>query len=128
MVAGRAAADSDPRSAGKAKGPIVSRMTFVVPAVLVLAGLATGEAAAQGLRPNPGVGVPTAGPTLSPYFNLLRAGNTPALNYFGLVRPQFQTNAGLQTLEQQVGQSQVTGQGESVRRTAPSSPVGRPCS
>jgi hypothetical protein len=39
---------------------------------------------------------PYAGPSFSPYLNLLRGGN-PALNYYGLVRPQQDYNALLQS-------------------------------
>lgn len=31
---------------------------------------------------------PSSGPTVSPYLNLLRAGNSATQNYYGLVRPQ----------------------------------------
>jgi hypothetical protein len=73
--------------------------------------LAAGPAAAQGpVGPVRGVG-PASGPTLSPYLNLLRNGNTPAFNYFSLVRPQFQTNAGLQSLQQQIA---LTGAGQAM--------------
>jgi hypothetical protein len=36
-------------------------------------------------------------PAVSPYINLTRGGN-PALNYYGLVRPQTATNTALQSL------------------------------
>ncbi len=39
-------------------------------------------------------------PVLSPYMNLARPGTNPAINYFGLVRPQIQTGQNLQNLQQ----------------------------
>lgn len=68
-------------------------------AVLLLAAL-PGAMRAQVLGPR--VGTPSPAPTVSPYINFLRNPNAPALNYYGLVRPQFQTNAGLQSLQQQL--------------------------
>lgn len=35
----------------------------------------------------------------SPYLNLLRRGSTPALNYYGIVRPQLQTQSAFQDVE-----------------------------
>jgi hypothetical protein len=43
----------------------------------------------------------TPRPTFSPYLNLNRAGN-PAVNYYGLVRPQQQFSRDVQTLQAQV--------------------------
>jgi hypothetical protein len=62
--------------------------------------LSAGQARAQTTGPR--VGSPPPGPTVSPYLNLLRAGNSPVANYYGLVRPQLQTNAGIQSLQQQL--------------------------
>jgi hypothetical protein len=67
-------------------------------AVLIVA-ISAGQARAQTAGPR--VGSPPPGPTVSPYLNLLRAGNSPAANYYGLVRPQLQTDAGIQSLQQQ---------------------------
>ena len=85
----------------------MSNTTYVCLTVLVWAGLAVPSAAGQGLGPRVG-GTPSA-PTVSPYLNLLRGSNSPTLNYYGLVRPQFQTNAGLQALQQQVLLAQGAG-------------------
>jgi hypothetical protein len=46
-------------------------------------------------------------PTLSPYLNLLRTGGAPAINYYGLVRPQQAYYNAFTTLEQQVAASRV---------------------
>ncbi len=40
-------------------------------------------------------------PTISPYLNLARPGSSPAINYYGLVRPQMQTQQQLQNLQGQ---------------------------
>lgn len=55
----------------------------------------TGTAGAQA----PGVR-PYARPAFSPYLNLNRFGTNPAINYYGLVRPQLRYNADIQQLQQ----------------------------
>jgi hypothetical protein len=57
-----------------------------------LALLVVGAAAGPGLAQAP---PPPAGPTVSPYLNLLRRGNSPGVNYYGLVRPQIETRNSL---------------------------------
>lgn len=75
---------------------------YRLPAALVAVGLTAGPAAAQfGGGPPPG---PTLPPAFSPYLNLARRGANPAINYFGLVRPQLQTDAAVQRLQNQVTQ------------------------
>jgi hypothetical protein len=74
--------------------------------------LAAGTAAAQPQPPVVGGGRPT----FSPYLNLLRGsgvagGAGPALNYYGLVRPQIQFNQQSNALQQQVTQNQQAIQG-----------------
>jgi hypothetical protein len=60
----------------------------VLGAALLVLGLLTGEAVnAQGPPSRPGLS-PRARPTFSPYLNLLRRGNSPAVNYYGQVRPE----------------------------------------
>jgi len=49
---------------------------------------------------------PAGRPAVSPFLNLLRGGN-PAVNYYGLVRPQLQTQATLQQLQQQLALNQL---------------------
>lgn len=78
---------------------VVTKSFIAGPVVLALTALLPGPADAQVVGPR--VGTPSPAPTISPYINMLRSPNAPALNYFGLVRPQFQTNAGLQALQQQ---------------------------
>jgi hypothetical protein len=41
-------------------------------------------------------------PPVSPYLNLLRAGSDPAINYYGLVRPEIEFRNSIQNLQQQV--------------------------
>ena len=41
-------------------------------------------------------------PTLSPYLNMMRTGASPAINYYGLVRPQMNATQNLQNIQQQL--------------------------
>ena len=50
-------------------------------------------------------------PAFSPYLNLLRPGVNPAINYFGLVRPQQEFRSGINTV-----QSELQGVGTAVNR------------
>jgi hypothetical protein len=50
----------------------------------------------------PQVGPVSRPPAVSPYLNLLRPGNSPGYNYYGLVKPQMEFRSGLQDLQQQV--------------------------
>jgi hypothetical protein len=68
------------------------------------------SATAQPLyRPGSGL-TPSPIPTVSPYLNLLRQGNPPYLNYYGLVRPEQRFNTALGTLQQQsaINTEQIT--------------------
>ncbi len=72
----------------------------------LLAGLAVGPAGrAQppGQPPGQPFGGPARGssPGFSPYLNLLRQGASPGVNYYGLVRPQFEFRNGIDQLQQQ---------------------------
>ena len=44
-------------------------------------------------------------PTISPYLNLMRSGN-PAINYYGIVRPQIETYQNLQQMQGEIQQIQ----------------------
>ncbi|HJZ53743.1 MAG TPA: hypothetical protein VKE74_02230 [Gemmataceae bacterium] len=60
---------------------------------------------------------PTSRPAFSPYLNLLRRDNSPGVNYYGLVRPQFTFQNNIQSLQQQVttiGQMENTGPGSDL--------------
>ena len=50
-------------------------------------------------------GPPRTTPTVSPYINLARSGNSAGLNYYGLVRPQFGAQQEFQKLQGQVNQN-----------------------
>jgi hypothetical protein len=60
---------------------------------------------------NKGFGRPPSGPTVSPYLNLRRGGgSSPAINYYGLVRPQLDVNRQLREVERD-----IAGQERSLR-------------
>lgn len=68
-------------------------------AAVVLAGVLPGAALAQ-FRPfSPPGGYNPGAPTISPYLNLARGGN-PAINYYGIVRPQQYMQSAIQGLQQ----------------------------
>jgi hypothetical protein len=60
--------------------------------------LVLAASAAQAQQPVVQPTQPYTPPVLNPYLNLLRGGN-PAVNYYGLVRPQMQQNQQLQRLQ-----------------------------
>jgi hypothetical protein len=75
----------------------MKRIAFAaVGAFGLLLGGAVAPAAAQ-----PPAG-PVNPPAVSPYLNLFRQGSSPAINYYGLVRPQFEFRRDVQRLQQQV--------------------------
>jgi hypothetical protein len=43
------------------------------------------------------------GPAFSPYLNLFRQGTNPAINYYGIVRPEIDFRTSIQGLQQDVG-------------------------
>jgi hypothetical protein len=55
----------------------------------------------QGIGGNPG-----NRPVVSPYINLLRAGSSGGVNYYGLVRPEIEFRSGIQRNQQQISASQ----------------------
>jgi hypothetical protein len=80
----------------EARAWLMNRVSVVV-TVLFVFGAAHG-AQAQYLQPET---APYGGQTYVPYLNMLRGGN-PAVNYFGLVRPQLQTQATFQQLQSEI--------------------------
>jgi hypothetical protein len=52
---------------------------------------------------------PFGQPAVSPYLNLLRQGTNPAINYYGIVRPQIDTQSSIMQLQQQMAVSAATG-------------------
>jgi hypothetical protein len=78
-----------------------------------LLGLLPGLAHAQFFQP-PGTYVrpyQPVHPTVSPYLNLNRGGTNPAINYYGIVRPQMQTQQNLQQVQQQLTAQAAAGPG-----------------
>jgi hypothetical protein len=69
-------------------------MKITVTVALGLFLFLAGTSAAQAQDPN-------MRPTISPWLNLNRFGQSPALNYQTLVRPEFETRAGIAQLQQQ---------------------------
>ncbi len=66
-------------------------------------------------------------PTVSPYLNLNRNGGTPAINYFGIVRPQIENQQAIQNLQHQVQTNQAMIQAQSQQQSATEemAPTGR---
>ncbi|MCI0642407.1 MAG: hypothetical protein L0Y72_18040 [Gemmataceae bacterium] len=62
---------------------------YLVGAVFLFSG-ATETASAQAIRK----------PTVSPYLNLARRGGNPAINYYGLVKPELAFRGAIQQLQQ----------------------------
>ena len=106
-------------------------MRFAI--VLMAAGLFLadgGFAVAQGpaFRPGPsggGFGGNSSSPSVSPYLNLLRRGSSPAINYYGLVRPAFDVQNNLNSLQQQVQNLPTPGTGTGADPFAPLLTSGR---
>jgi hypothetical protein len=74
-------------------------------ATLAAALLIAADANAQApVGPRPLTGVNT--PPVSPYLNLLRPGTSPAINYYGLVRPEVNFMNSVQALQAQLGYAQ----------------------
>src|SRR5262245_3465947 len=55
-----------------------------------------------------GIGAPATPPGFNPYLNLLRGGNSAAVNYYGLVRPQQNVQAQLQAIQAQQQQGMAS--------------------
>jgi hypothetical protein len=97
----------------------MNRFTFAVLASLgLLAGSAAGPAMAQ---------LPSSKPTVSPYLNLTRRGDPPAINYYNLVRPEISFRQSIQQLQQQTTTNQQAISTLEAGTTAPAlSPTGYP--
>ena len=72
----------------------------------------------------PQVGPSPVRPAFSPYLNLLRGGNSPGLNYYGLVRPQLESNNNIQKLQQQVADNRTAINSLNSAATAPLAATG----
>jgi hypothetical protein len=74
-------------------------LTGVSLALAVLANVETANGQyGPGAIQNPG-----ARPTTSPYLNIIRSGASPAINYYGVVRPEVAFSNSLNQLQQQQG-------------------------
>jgi len=72
--------------------------------IVASAGFLVGNPAwAQGpyVRPQPNPNNPYGQPVFSPYLNLGRSGSNPAVDYYGIVRPQVEFASSLQQLQSQ---------------------------
>ena len=78
--------------------------------------LASGTVYAQPLAPQAPTQQPYSPPVFSPYLNLLNRGN-PAINYYGIVRPEVQEQQQLQRL--QFGLARTNAEIEATTSTAP---------
>jgi hypothetical protein len=76
-------------------------MTRSMWALLTVALVGATAGAQPPLGPRPLTGVNT--PPVSPYLNLLRPGTSPAINYYGLVRPELNVLSSMQALQAQLG-------------------------
>lgn len=77
----------------------------------------------QAQVPPPGGVNPSRRPVFSPYLNLLRNDNDPAINYFGLVRPQVDFRRALNQVEQDEGSLEARQQQMLSGTTAPVLPA-----
>jgi hypothetical protein len=71
--------------------------------LLAVVGAVLGSTTTASAQPQLG---PSPRPAFSPYLNLLRGNQSPALNYYGLVRPQIQARESILGLQNQVGANQ----------------------
>jgi hypothetical protein len=97
-------------------------MVRLKPALIALAlVLAAGTVRAQApIAPQAPTQQPYSPPVFSPYLNLLNRGN-PAINYYGIVRPEVQAQQQLQRL--QLGLTRTNAELEAATTTAASGPL-----
>ena len=80
-------------------------MMFAAVGAITVMSVADGNAQMPNGAPGP---LPQTQPIYSPYLNLLRQGNSPAFNYFGLVRPELNFSSSVYGLQQQAVNTQQT--------------------
>lgn len=87
---------------------------WTVPLITLACLLGTGESARAQYAGNP-----YSRPRVSPYINLLRGGSGPAINYYGIVRPEIEARAGIFEAQQQaqLNQQAISGMQSSGRET-----------
>jgi hypothetical protein len=69
----------------------------------------------------PSLQQPTFRPPVSPYLNLLNGGSNPAINYYGIVRPELRFQTQSQQLSQQL--RRLEGEVEEVEARRPQRPA-----
>jgi hypothetical protein len=82
------------------------RASFLLLAACFVSAAAPNKASAQVPIGGPGGGAPQYRPAFSPYLNLLRQGSSPAVNYYGLVRPEINFYNSINQINQQVSNNQ----------------------
>ena len=100
----------------------MSRLPLWVACAVPVLVAAAGPVRAQ--PPVPG-GPAATRPAFSPYLNLARPGTAPALNYYGLVRPELQFRQSIQNLQGAVAANQQAIGGVQAEATGVS-PTGHP--
>ena len=81
-------------------------MRSITPCIWAVAALLFGATVASA-QPQPG-GSGVRSPSFSPYLNLLGRNNSPAVNYFGIIRPGQQLQQQQNSLQQQLTQTNQT--------------------
>ena len=81
------------------------KLSLFVAVCAVGVSLSVGAGNAQAQPPVPGGGY-SRPPAFSPYLNLLRGGGSPALNYYGIVRPEMQFRQSIQNLSNDINLNQ----------------------
>lgn len=74
---------------------------------LLMLGLLLMPASVRAQRPGARPTTPYRPPVFSPYLNLLRRDANPAVNYYGLVRPEKEFRQSLQALQQEINGAQL---------------------
>jgi hypothetical protein len=80
---------------------------LLLPCVVVCPALATCGTVAAQVPYTPPMTSPFYHPPVSPYINLLRAGSSPAVNLYGVVRPQLQFYSAANAFQEQINTNQV---------------------
>ena len=71
-------------------------------ALFALVIIAVEDRAVQAQAPGRPAGPAVNRPTFSPYLNLLRRGNSPGVNYYGMVRPEIEAQKTFRSLQSQI--------------------------
>jgi len=71
----------------------------------ILVAASAGQLFGQPPAPGP---LPATNPPVSPYINLNRSGASPGINYYGIVRPEFEFRNAFRGLQQQLSNTQLS--------------------